>query len=75
MLGAYFATLKYYQLDPGRMTEAIAKDAKVPMDVAQKIQQGIRFVNLGDNAFHWFDVGGPDATSSPESYAAADLPS
>lgn len=62
LMGAYFATLKYYQNDPGRMTEAIAKDAKVPMDTAQKIQQGIRFVNLADNAFHWFGVGGPDAT-------------
>lgn len=62
VLGAYFATLKYYQADPARMTDAIAKDAKVPMDTAQKIQQGIRFVNLADNAFHWFGVGGPDAT-------------
>lgn len=62
LMGAYFATLKYYQADPARMTEAIAKDAKVPMDTAQKIQAGIRFVNLADNAFHWFGVGGPDAT-------------
>ena len=62
VLGAYFSTLKYYQADASRMTEAIAQDAKVPMDTAQKIQQGIRFVNLSDNAFHWFGVGGPDAT-------------
>ena len=62
VLGSYFATLKYYQLDPARLTEAIAADAKVPMDTAQKIQQGIRFVNLADNAYHWFGVGGPDAT-------------
>ena len=62
VLSAYFATLKYYQADPARLTEAIAADAKVPMDTAQKIREGIRFVNLADNAFHWFGVGGPDAT-------------
>ncbi|MBI4863062.1 MAG: OmpA family protein [Candidatus Riflebacteria bacterium] len=61
-LRAYFATLKYYQKDPARMTEAIAQDAGVPMETAQKIQQGIRFVNLPDNAFRWFGVGGPDAS-------------
>jgi outer membrane protein OmpA-like peptidoglycan-associated protein len=61
-LGAYFATLKYYQKDPVRLAEAIAEDAKVPVETAQKIAGGIRFVNLPDNAFHWFGVGGPDAT-------------
>jgi outer membrane protein OmpA-like peptidoglycan-associated protein/ABC-type amino acid transport substrate-binding protein len=62
VMRAYFATLKYYQKDPARMVEAIAKDAGVPSDTAEKIQHGIRFVNLPDNAFHWFGVGGPDAT-------------
>jgi|GEM_PF-358072 len=58
----YFSTLKFFQRDPGRFEEAIAADAGVTIETAQKITQGIRFVNLPDNAVRWFGVGGADAT-------------
>lgn len=57
----YFSALRYYTSDRTRMAEAIARDAEVTDDVGRTILEGINFVNLVDNGFRWFGVGGPDA--------------
>ncbi len=58
----YFSSLRFYEGSQVKMVEDIAKDAGVDHGTGKKIQAGIRFVNLPDNAAHWFGVGGPNAS-------------
>ena len=56
ILNQYFRTLKYFRSNPDKLKEAIISSLHIDASKVSAMVQGVSWVNLADNATHWFGV-------------------
>jgi len=65
ILNQYFRTLKYFRSNPDELKDEILSSLKVDSSQTTAMIQGVAWVNLGDNALHWFGIS-PQGQSARE---------
>lgn len=56
LLRDYFKTLKYYRNHPEEFIDDIAKEYKLPKNLAQSLLSGVQWATLIENANRWYGV-------------------